>query len=234
MAAWSARETDGHAIRIWKSGADRGRGAWHSAAAAGTYSVYQTYFTNEVTCQKLRTSIIAVMEKNVTPEAKRTLLRKEVGEFDVKCGAADPDARTLFLAAMRESNGTAPEAATASRAMTAAASDTAIVREVPRAAISVFGMSGRDERGWVAIGRKADKAWEPNFTGTKISETALPPTGTVLTALQALPVWQEPQAGANDATKLIGRLPQSACVKVVATRVGNGRLWAEVVPASCS
>jgi hypothetical protein len=202
------------------------------AAAAGTYSVYQTYFTNEVTCQKLRTSIIIVMEKNVPADAKRTLLRKEVGEFDAKCGAADPDARTLFLAAMREGDGTAPEAATATRAIAAAAPGTS-VREAPRA-VSVFGMSGRDERGWVAIGRKADKAWEPNFTGFKISDTALPPAGTVLTALQALPVWQEPQAGANDPAKLTGRLPQAACVKVVATRVGTGRLWAEVTPASCS
>ena len=72
------------------------------AAAAGTYSAYQTYFTNDAVCQRLRASILTVMEKNVTPDAKRTLLRKDVGEFDKKCGAADPDARTIFLAAVRE------------------------------------------------------------------------------------------------------------------------------------
>lgn len=198
------------------------------AAAAGTFSVYQTYFTDEVTCQKLRGSIISVLEKNVTPEARHTLLRKDVGEFDRKCGAADPDARTLFLAAMREGEAPAPNAASASAAPGTGA------RETPRTAVGVFGISGGEERGWVAIGRKSDKAWEPNFTGYKISETALPPAGTVLTALHPLPVWQEPQAGANDPAKLIGSLPRSACVRVAATRVGTGRLWAEVTPASCS
>jgi hypothetical protein len=202
------------------------------AAAAGTYSVYQTYFTNDVTCQKLRTAIIAVMEKNVPSEAKRTLLRRDVGEFDTKCGASDPDARTIFLAEMRpsESAATAAQPIPSAQANAAASS----VREVPRGQLGVFGTGGTAPRGWVAIGRKTGSTWEPNFAGYKISETALPPAGTVLTALQALPVWQEPQAGANDHSKLTARLPQAGCVKVVSTRPGTGRLWAEVVPASCS
>jgi hypothetical protein len=49
-----------------------------------------------------------------------------------------------------------------------------------------------------------------------------------------LPVWSEPQAGTNDQTKLQSRLPAGACVRVVATRGGISRLWAEVAPASCS
>jgi len=49
-----------------------------------------------------------------------------------------------------------------------------------------------------------------------------------------LPVWSEPQSGANDPSKMHSRLPSGACVRVLATRGGRGRLWAEVAPASCS
>jgi hypothetical protein len=45
------------------------------AAAAGTYSVYQNYFTSDLACQKLRTAIVATMERHVAPDVKRTLLR---------------------------------------------------------------------------------------------------------------------------------------------------------------
>jgi hypothetical protein len=62
----------------------------------------------------------------------------------------------------------------------------------------------------------------------------LPPPGTILSAKMMLPVWSEPQAGTNDPTKLLSRLPTGACVRVLATRGGGGRLWAEVAPASCS
>jgi hypothetical protein len=65
-------------------------------------------------------------------------------------------------------------------------------------------------------------------------DTSLPPAGTVLSAKIMLPVWSEPQAGANDQSKLQSRLPSGACVRVVSTRGGSGRLWAEVAPASCS
>jgi len=196
------------------------------AAAAGTYSAYQTYFTNDAVCQRLRASILTVMEKNVAPDTKRTLLRKDVGEFDKKCGGADPDARTIFLAAVREGEGPA--------LAVAPANDKTPASQAPRARVIAFVVGGGAEHGWVAIGRKTEKAWQPNFSGHPISETSLPPAGTVLTALQPLPVWREPQAGANDPAKLIGSLPQASCVKVVATRVGQGRLWAEVTPVACS
>jgi hypothetical protein len=62
----------------------------------------------------------------------------------------------------------------------------------------------------------------------------LPPAGTVLSAKLMLPVWSEPQAGTNDQTRLQSRLPTGACVRVLATRGGVNRLWADVVPASCS
>ena len=114
------------------------------AAAAGTFAAYQSYFSSDVTCQKLRNNIVAIMERHVAPETKRSLLKKDVTEFDKLCGESDPDARAIFQAAIT------------------------------------------------------------------------------------------PQAGTNDPTKLQSRLPIGACVRVLATRGGGGRLLAEVAPASCS
>src|SRR5262249_23706682 len=72
------------------------------AAAAGTFAAYQSYFSSDVTCQKLRSNIIAVMERNVAPETKRSLLKKDVTEFDKLCGEGDPDARAIFHTAITE------------------------------------------------------------------------------------------------------------------------------------
>jgi hypothetical protein len=72
------------------------------AAAAGTFAAYQSYFSTDVTCQKLRNDIIAIMERNIAPETKRSLLKKDVMEFDKLCGEGEPDARTIFQAAMAE------------------------------------------------------------------------------------------------------------------------------------
>src|SRR3954464_2751071 len=70
------------------------------AAAAGTFAAYQNYVSTDGTCQKLRSNIVAIMERSVAPETKRTLLRKDVNEFDKLCGEGDPDARTIFHAAI--------------------------------------------------------------------------------------------------------------------------------------
>ena len=59
------------------------------AAAAGTFAAYQNYFSTDVTCQKLRSNIVSTMERNVAPETKRSLLRKDVNEFDKLCGDGD-------------------------------------------------------------------------------------------------------------------------------------------------
>jgi hypothetical protein len=88
------------------------------AAAAGTFAAYQNYFSTDVTCQKLRTNIVATMERNVAPETKRSLLRKDVHEFDKLCGDGDPDARTIFHAAI-EAEHPATAAAEAGHATTA-------------------------------------------------------------------------------------------------------------------
>jgi hypothetical protein len=90
----------------------------------------------------------------------------------------------------------------------------------------------KEHYGWVALSRRESGSWVPQFTGYPISDTSLPPPGTILSAKIMLP--SEPQAGANDQTKLQSRLSSGACMRVLATRGGTGRLWAEVAPASCS
>src|SRR5262245_32676932 len=59
---------------------------------------------------QLRSNIIAVMERNVAPETKRSLLKKDVTEFDKLCGEGDPDARAIFQAAVTEHPGDAAHA----------------------------------------------------------------------------------------------------------------------------
>ena len=53
-------------------------------------------------CDRLRTTILATMERKLPLEAKQALLRKDVADFDQTCGARDPDARAVFQAAMQE------------------------------------------------------------------------------------------------------------------------------------
>ena len=213
------------------------------AAAAGTFAAYQNYFSNDATCQKLRTNIVATMERSVAPETKRTLLRKDVTEFDKLCGEGDPDARTIFHAAITPEH-PAPAGAETANATTADAGhgpaaagaqpDPSSRRSQLQSA-AVFGAPGTKEHyGWVALGRRQSGAWVPHFNGYTISDTSLPPSGTVLSAQIMLPVWSEPQGTTNDQTKLQSRLPTGACVRVLSTRGGTGRLWAEVAPASCT
>jgi hypothetical protein len=164
------------------------------AAAAGTYSVYQTYFTNEAACQKLRTAIVSTMERNVAPEAKRTLLRRDVGDFVKTCGDADPDARTLFQEALRADKPVAIVAAAApgpASDLSAAKAVAATPDGLPAGVAAAFGRSPAGEvRGWVALTRgEPSRIGEPNFDGYELSLTALPPPGTVLRPRLMMPVW---------------------------------------------
>ena len=215
------------------------------AAAAGTYSAYQIYFTNDAVCQKLRTSIVAIMERNVAPEAKRTLLRKDVGDFVKTCGAADPDARTLFQEALREDRPVAVAAAaprpvsdlSAAKAVSAAKTAVAAPDGIPAGVAAAFGRSPAGEvRGWVALTRgEPNRIGEANFEGYELSLTALPPPGTVLRPKLMLPVWVEPQGSVNDEKKLQGRVPATGCVRVISVKAAEGkaRTWGEVAPVAC-
>jgi hypothetical protein len=208
------------------------------AAAGGIYSVYQTYFTNEAACQKLRTSIVSVMERNVAPEAKRSLLHKDVGDFVKNCGDADPDARTLFQQAAREDTPIAAAAATSNAPNASAAkTDGDTFGGVPAGVVATFGRSPTgDVHGWVALTRgEAGRVGEPNFEGYALSQTALPPPGTLLRPKLMMPVWVEPQGSVNDEKKLQGRIAATACVRVISAKAAEGRArtWGEVAPAPC-
>ena len=106
------------------------------AAAAGTFAAYQSYFSSDVTCQKLRNDIIAVMERNVAPETKRSLLKKDVTEFDKLCGEGDPDARAIFQTAITEHPGDAAHATAA--AASAHANPSPSANRPPRSAFLVL------------------------------------------------------------------------------------------------
>jgi hypothetical protein len=109
------------------------------AAAAGTFAAYQNYFSTDVTCQKLRSNIVATMERNVAPETKRSLLRKDVNEFDKLCGDGDPDARTIFHAAVAAEH---PAAEAAETGHAAVAQPDASSRRSQLQSVSVFGAPG--------------------------------------------------------------------------------------------
>src|SRR5438034_4053241 len=106
------------------------------AAAAGTFAAYQSYFSTDVTCHKLRSDIVSIMEKKVAPETKRSLLKKDVTEFDTLCGDADPDARIIFQAAITEHPADATHAA---------ASAGTSPQRAPRDSLGVFGAPGSAE-----------------------------------------------------------------------------------------
>jgi len=201
------------------------------AAAAGSYSAYQNYFSSEATCQRLRTNILATMERRIAADAKRALLRKDIAEFDKACGDSDPDARTVFQASLQEME---PAINHTVRPDTTGAVAQAAVPLLRRQPVGIFGTPGYGDRGWVALSRRQAKSWVINFSGYEISEASLPPPGTVLTAQHGMPVWSEVQAGTNDLAKLHSTLPAGACVRVLATRPGTGRLWAQVAPSLCS
>jgi hypothetical protein len=202
------------------------------AAAAGSYSAYQSYFSSEATCQRLRTNIVAIMERRIDADAKRTLLRKDIVEFDKSCGNDDPDARTVFQAALQQMEPAAISPA-ARRDIDRATAQAAVPSQY-RQTVGIFGMPGYGGSGWVALSRRQERSWVANFSGYEISETSLPPAGTVLTAQHRMPVWSEAQAGANDPAKLHSTLSAGACVRVLAARPGAGRLWAQVAPSPCS
>jgi hypothetical protein len=203
------------------------------AAVAGTYSAYQTYFSSAAICQQLRASIVSTMEQNVSAAARRALLRKDVDEFDTRCGGNDPDARSLFQAELK--NETPASAAAPGPVLAYAGSDA--VAGLPSSIANVFGHSPNGElRGWVALVRAgSDGVSHVNFDGFALSLTSLPPAGAVLRARDTLPVWRQPQRGPNNQNQFQGRVAAGRCVRVLATQPAEGseRAWGEVVPIAC-
>jgi hypothetical protein len=206
-------------------------------AAGGAYSVYRTHFSSDVACQNLRAAIITTMEKNVPIEAKRSLLRKDVVEFEKQCGEIDPDARELFAAAIAEPT-RSQAAALAAPSTRSPAMVTGSIFAAAAAPRPEFGSAATAERiGWVALGRPhATQYSDMNFDGYAISSSALSPAGTLLKARWAVPVWRQPplDTAASEVLTPVARVRAGACVRIVSVHVGARRMWGEVTAATCS
>jgi hypothetical protein len=66
------------------------------AGLGSAYTMYKTNYSAEVTCQNLRASIVAMIDRNVDAGIRRALVRRDVETFETTCGAGDPDAITAF------------------------------------------------------------------------------------------------------------------------------------------
>src|SRR5262245_39384623 len=156
------------------------------AAGAGVYTTYHTFFSSEVACQSLRGSILQAIDKNIPADAKYRLLRRDVTEFERKCGDSDPDALAIFQGTMLQLQSPAPSA---SAPMTAAAPAPQNVAAAPADAqpsspargkqhVAIFGLSTAGERrGWVPLNRREQgNQIESNFDGYMVS-APVPPAG---------------------------------------------------------
>jgi hypothetical protein len=152
------------------------------------------------------------------------------------CSKSDPDSWVVFQAALSvpASPQTAP-AQTADASMAGVA--VAAAPHALRASADSFGLSpSGKQQGWVALMRhEPGQEPESHFEGYAVTDATLPAVGAKLTARRMIPVWLEPLLpGPNPPAKLQGRLASGMCVRVLATRPGPGRNWAEVVPTGCS
>ena len=84
------------------------------AGIAGVYSAYHSYFSPEVRCQEMRNSTLVTLEKNIPAEAKRALLRTDVGQFQAKCGDIEPETAMVFQVALQDLDKPAPAPTAAS------------------------------------------------------------------------------------------------------------------------
>jgi len=75
---------------------------------ASGYSMYKANFAVDTTCQNLRASIVAMLDKNVDAATRRMLVRRDITTFEQTCGDFDPDAHAAFKTLLA-----APPAATA-------------------------------------------------------------------------------------------------------------------------
>src|SRR6516165_2648409 len=112
------------------------------AAAAGCYSAYQTYFSSGAVCQRLRTVIVITMESKISSDAKQALLRRNVTEFDKTCGDSDPDASTVFKAALQEHPPISPVPDASVQAATADAQSLKTTSSLSVPPAPVFGAAG--------------------------------------------------------------------------------------------
>jgi len=199
-------------------------------AAAGAWSAYRTFFSTDVACQNLKNAIVVTMEKQMTLDAKRALVENDIEDFEKRC-SADRHGQDFLKAIRAELEASAqtggPEPAPVRGPLAG----------IPVSSLPPVGFAegpGDERKGWVSLAYTEARSDDINFDGFPISETSLPPPGTVLTARWALPIWREPPAPrSGDLRAAQGRLRRYDCVRVISTRPAHDRLWAEVAPASC-
>jgi len=78
---------------------------------ASAYSFYRANFSPEITCQSLRSGIVAMLDKSVDAATRRILVRRDVEAFERTCAAVDPDATAAFKALLAVGKTAAPVAA---------------------------------------------------------------------------------------------------------------------------
>jgi hypothetical protein len=74
---------------------------------ASGYSIYRANFSPETTCANLRSSIVAMIDKQIDASTRRMLVRRDVEEFERTCGNVDPDADAAFKSLLAEPTATA-------------------------------------------------------------------------------------------------------------------------------
>ena len=77
---------------------------------ASAYSFYRANFSPEITCQSLRSGIVAMLDKSVDAATRRILVRRDVETFEKTCGAVDPDATAAFKTLLAGEKTAAPAA----------------------------------------------------------------------------------------------------------------------------
>jgi hypothetical protein len=202
------------------------------------FSFYHSHISTEGICENLRSSLLSIIDRNVPADVKFASMQRDFELFEQKCARIDPDIHTVFRATITHlqmpSHGRhSPAQQVDAIAIQASATTSNAVPHAQPGAI--FGLSTSGERrGWVALSRRdTGHKGEPNFEGFAEGDNA-PPPGARLSARRAIPVWLEPQIpGPNDPAMLQGRLGHGACVKVLATRAGAYRQWAQVSPVAC-
>jgi hypothetical protein len=216
------------------------------AAASGTYSVYRAYFSTSATCQTLKTSLLATMDRALPAESIRTLMKKDLATFTAQCAASDPDAIAAFATVSRQANAPATDepkpvnekiapVGTKSDAVKSVSMQRAPAGTFATIPIGVFGVNGAGEaKGWIALDRRdPDHFGETSFDGYEIGKPLA--ETTVLRTRWAVPVWREIQPpGPPDLSRVQGRLAAGQCVRVLTVPPKTGpRPWASVEIAPC-
>jgi hypothetical protein len=77
---------------------------------ASAYSFYRANFSPEITCQSLRSGIVALLDKSVDAATRRILVRRDVEVFERACGSVDPEATAAFKTLLSAEKTAAPAA----------------------------------------------------------------------------------------------------------------------------